>query len=284
MSNDIVPSPPSGLSGFIEKLNLPHMVAGPAGTAIARLIGAVADIPVAYLESFARGIRARTDAKDAVNKDIATAAAQFAVGDSDLVARAAYALVAKEFRRQQNKEEIAIKTIELLQKDAAAADSQASTAPQGEPLPDVDADWLNVFERYAEDASTERLQSLWARILAGEIRKPKSFSLKTLRFVSELDTYTAQLFEKYADFVFGDNFIPTHTMQEGLPLDELHHLQGSGLVFGVSGTLAQVFRNCSRPFGHAGIGRGFAARVNRMASRARRERRRAVSTTERMSA
>ena len=42
--------------------------------------------------------------------------------------------------------------------------------------------------------------------------------------------------------------------------------------------------NCSRPFGHAGIGRGFAARVNRMASRARRERRRAVSTTERMSA
>ena len=42
--------------------------------------------------------------------------------------------------------------------------------------------------------------------------------------------------------------------------------------------------NCSRPFGHAGIGRGMPARVRRMASRARRERRRAVSTTERMSA
>ena len=44
------------------------------------------------------------------------------------------------------------------------------------------------------------------------------------------------------------------------------------------------FCNCSRPFGHAGIGRGMPARVRRMASRARRERRRAVSTTERMSA
>lgn len=44
------------------------------------------------------------------------------------------------------------------------------------------------------------------------------------------------------------------------------------------------FGNCSRPFGHAGIGRGMPARVRRMASRARRERRRAVSTTERMSA
>jgi hypothetical protein len=139
------------------------MVAGPAGTAIARLIGGVADIPVAYLESFARGIRARTDAKDVVNKDIATAAAQFAVGESDLVARAAYALVAKEFRRQQNKEEIAIKTIELLQKDAAAADSQASTTPEGEPLPDVDADWLNIFERYAEDTTTRRTQRIAIR-------------------------------------------------------------------------------------------------------------------------
>ncbi len=113
MSKDIVPSQPSGLSGFIEKLNLPSMVAGPAGTAIARLVGAAVDVPVAYLENFARAIRARTEAKDAVNKEIATAAAHFAAGDSDLVARAAYVIVAKEFRRQKNKEEIAVRTIEL---------------------------------------------------------------------------------------------------------------------------------------------------------------------------
>ena len=48
--------------------------------------------------------------------------------------------------------------------------------------------------------------------------------------------------------------------------------------------IASIQGNCSRPFGHAGIGRGMPARVRRMASRARRERRRAVSTTERMSA
>lgn len=96
MSNDIVPSQPGSLSGFIDKLNLPSMIAGPAGTAIARLVGAAVDVPVAYLEIFARAIRARAEAKDAVNKEIATAAAHFAAGDSDLVARAAYLLVAKD--------------------------------------------------------------------------------------------------------------------------------------------------------------------------------------------
>jgi hypothetical protein len=239
MSTDIAPSPSGDLPGFINKLNLPALVAGPAGTAIARLIGATVDIPVAYLESFARRIRARTDAKDTVYKEIASAAARLAAGDNELVARATHALVAKEFRRQKNKEEIATKTIELLCNNTDESAQQISSASQAGPLPDVDADWLNVFERYAEDASTERLQQQWARILAGEIRKPRSFSLKTLRFVSELDSYTAQLYEKYADFVFNADFVPVHSMQSGQPLAELYHLQEFGLISGVGGNLVK---------------------------------------------
>jgi Protein of unknown function (DUF2806) len=92
------------------------------------------------------------------------------------------------------------------------------------------------------------LQWLWARVLEGEIRKPKSFSLKTLRFVSELDAYTAQTFEKYVDFVFGADFIPTQTIREGEGLTELYHLQDVGLVTGVGGTLAKIFRFDANPF------------------------------------
>jgi hypothetical protein len=241
MSTDIVPGPTTDLSSFIKELNLPSIIAGPAGTAIARLIGAAVDIPVAYLEGFARDIRFKIDAKDSVNKEIATAAARLAAGDSDLVARAAHSLVRKEFSRQDNKESIALKTIELLRDDTKQYSEQVSETPKLEPESEVDADWLNVFERYAEDASTERLQLQWASILGGEIRKPKSFSLKTLRFVSELDTYTAQLFEKYADFVFNNDFIPSYSVKSGQPLMDLYHLQEVGLVSGVEGTLSTQF-------------------------------------------
>lgn len=202
------------------------------------MIGATIDIPVAYLESFARDIRFKIDAKDTVNKEIATAAARLAAADSELVARAANSLIRKEFRYQKNKEEIVAKAIELLREEANETSQQAGSASQADALPDLDADWLNVFERYAENASTERLQLQWARILAGEICRPRSFSLKTLRFVSELNSYTANTFEKYTDFVFNTAFIPSSSFKSGQPLTELYHLQDFGLISGVGGTVS----------------------------------------------
>src|SRR3546814_13011379 len=50
-----------------------------------------------------------------------------------------------------------------------------------------DDDWMNRFMRFAEDASSERLHELFARILAGEVVRPGSFGAATLRAVSELD-------------------------------------------------------------------------------------------------
>jgi Protein of unknown function (DUF2806) len=241
MSNDIVRSPASRISSVIEKLNLPSMIAGPAGAAISRLIGAGVDIPVAYLESLARGIRAKTEERDAVNEEIATAAARLAGGDNDIVGRAAHVLIAKEYRRQNNKVEIAVKTIELLRDETGEQAQHVGSASRDEHLADVDADWLNVFEKYAEDATFERLQETWARVLAGEIRKPRSFSLKTLRFVSELDSYTAEMFEKYAAFVFSEDFIPSALMQSGQWVAELYHLQDFGLLSGVGGNLTKNF-------------------------------------------
>ncbi|MCK9917595.1 DUF2806 domain-containing protein, partial [Microbacteriaceae bacterium K1510] len=168
MSNDIVPSEPSSaIERFIEKLNLPEIVAGPAGKAISRLVAGVVEIPAAYLDSFAQSIKNKTEAKTLVNKEVANAAAKLASNDTDIVARAAHNLLAKEYRHQKNKEAVAKKTIEILHEELAGRDEPDSSdkAPA-----DVDEDWLNVFERYAQDASSERLQTLWARILAGEIR------------------------------------------------------------------------------------------------------------------
>jgi len=65
----------------------------------------------------------------------------------------------------------------------------------------VDEDWTSRFLNYAEDISNEEMQELWGRILAGEIKQPNSFSVRTLEFVRNLSKQEAQTFTKAANFV-----------------------------------------------------------------------------------
>lgn len=184
MGNELTPTePPSFATELIQKFNLPEMIAGPAGKAISRLIAGAVEIPAAYLDAFAQSIKNKTEAKKVVSNEVATAAAKLAASDTNVVARAAHNLLAKEFRNQQNKEAIARKTIEILEEEAPTDPGERNANQENrQPAPDVDEDWLNIFERHAADASSERMQMLWARVLAGEIRKPKTFSLKSLRY------------------------------------------------------------------------------------------------------
>ena len=93
-------------------------------------------------------------------------------------------------------ETIAVLALEDLRETAGALPPPRTEA--------ADEDWLNVFSRYAEDASSERLQQLFAKVLAGEIRKPGSFSLSTMRFIAELDRETAAAFKEAAAYVTDD--------------------------------------------------------------------------------
>ncbi|MDH8442111.1 DUF2806 domain-containing protein, partial [Klebsiella pneumoniae] len=108
------------------------------------------------------------------------------VADKELVQRAADNFLAKELRKQSNKEAIAKKTIEILAIEAKPGESPSSEQhPSEKEKSHLDEDWLNIFEQHAETATSERLRTIWSRTLAGEIRKPKSFSLQTPRFISE---------------------------------------------------------------------------------------------------
>lgn len=225
MGNDLVPS--TG-GGFLDELNLPKIVAGPAGEAISRLIGGAVDIPAAWLAHVAQGVKDKTEAKSVVSKAVADAAAALAKNDPEVVQRAAHSLLAKELRHQTNREAIAKKTIEHLAEE-----------PLAETTKPFD-DWLNVFERYAEDASSERLQDIWGRIFAGELRRPKTFSLRTLRFVSELDENVVTLFEKWSPRVVNADFIG-FPPQQGSEFTELLQLQDCGLISGVAGQLQKMF-------------------------------------------
>jgi hypothetical protein len=130
---------------------------------------------------------------------------------------------------------VAKKAIEHLSDDLGSSDPNPKTPED---------DWLNVFERYAENASSEKLRDLWGRVLAKEIRKPKSFSLRTMRFVSELDVETAAIFEKHSKAVIdGAYILKSDSLLEGKVFTELLALEDAGLLAGVDGSIAHSYRS-----------------------------------------
>ena len=101
----------------------------------------------------------------------------------------------------------------------------------------MEEDWLNVFEKHAENASSDRLREMWGHILAGEIRNPGSFSLTTLRVIAELDREIAEGFEKAVKTRMAPGVLPKPPDLVGTALMELTFLEEVGLLQDVSGFL-----------------------------------------------
>jgi len=57
----------------------------------------------------------------------------------------------------------------------------------------TDLDWFNRYITLAEDVSNKTMQDLWAKILAGELYRPGSYSLKALKVFRDLSIVDAKL-------------------------------------------------------------------------------------------
>lgn len=107
-------------------------------------------------------------------------------------------LIFKETKRQQN-----LDYINYIAAEQLAQEDSVSEEP-------VDDDWINRFFNNAQDISNEEMQGLWGRILAGEVKRPKSYSLRTLELLKNLSKNEAQTFMKFASlaiFANGVSFI-----------------------------------------------------------------------------
>jgi hypothetical protein len=216
---------------------LPAWIAGIPGAlvpsslkALDRLLGAVVDYPVALVKRETAKIEAQTKAFEIVELAIAKSAGESAGTDVGMVDRALKVLVRKEYRKQSNREAVAAEAVsELKTEQPFEAATPNPQEPPGE-------DWLNVFERFAEDASTERMQGLWGRVLAGEIRRPGKFSLRTLRFLSEFSQSDAVLFAEICESAFGDMLLKSLVKPEGSSdIQHLMQLEAAGLITGAIG-------------------------------------------------
>ena len=111
------------------------------------------------------------------------------------------------------------------------------TADTGEnSIPPQNFDWHTRFFETCGNVSDEDMQKIWARILAGEIRKPGSYSMRTLECLRNLSKEEAMLFLKIceASIQIGRNValprIDSYLDQKKITYDEIIRLEDCGLI------------------------------------------------------
>ena len=93
-------------------------------------------------------------------------------------------------RKQENIEEIMEKTFDF------CVNKSIDKRP--------DLDWFNRYITLAEDVSNKTMQDLWAKILAGELTRPGSYSLKALKVFRDMSIVDAKLLAKACSLAVKD--------------------------------------------------------------------------------
>jgi hypothetical protein len=106
----------------------------------------------------------------------------------------------------------------------------------------VDPDWFTKWRNNAQDASSDELRRLWAKILAGEMNEPGTFSVSTLELINRMSKPDAQLIEKISGYVVDrsalyrqENFEPYKN--DNISLSNFLELETLGFISGSDGML-----------------------------------------------
>lgn len=110
--------------------------------------------------------------------------------DPEYARAAATKFAHKIIRERVNLDEVS----EIAAADLKSEPLNAGNAEQQPEAPPISEDWLNVFENEAAQMSSEQMQRLFGKILAGEIRRPSSYSVKTIKLMAQVDNSAAALF------------------------------------------------------------------------------------------
>jgi len=179
----------AAITDLVSGSSIPDPIKKNAFKAFSQLCTAAIDIPVSWLEGIASENRAESEARV---KIIQASADQIAdqVNVDPAYARAAVKKYGQKIIREQvNLDMVSEAAAEELKKYAQSSTPENNVQP-------INEDWLNQFEKEASQKSTEEMQLLFGRILAGEIQHPTSFSIRTIKLLGALDSRAAILFKR----------------------------------------------------------------------------------------
>lgn len=168
---------------------LPAPIRKNAWKAFGQLCTAAIQYPVAILEGAAKEKIAETNARIKLIEQSAEQISRTLNVDPAFGSLAAQKYANKIVREQINIEKIVKVAVDDINA-SPPPDSKASDAS-------ISDDWLNSFEKEASQKSSEEMQLLFGRILAGEIKRPRTFSIHTVRMIGQLDSKVAELFVKF---------------------------------------------------------------------------------------
>jgi hypothetical protein len=155
--------------------------------AFGQLCTAAIDIPIAWLEGRSAEIRATTEARlQIIRKQGVIISEQLEI-PTEYITKASSKFASKVIREQLNLDRITL--------NAANELSNNKEIESNKETQEISEDWLNEFENLARLKSSEDMKLVFGKILSGEIIKPGSFSIKTIKLISQLDNQAAKLFQ-----------------------------------------------------------------------------------------
>ncbi|QFZ93193.2 DUF2806 domain-containing protein [Synechococcus elongatus] len=134
-------------------------------------------------------------------------------------------MIADMVRREVNTARAVLQAEAVLEED-----------PQVPPDQNVDEDWLFRWRDSASQVSNDLLQSLWGRVLAGEVKSPGSFSLRTLDFLKNLTQKEAEKIARLSRFIVINTIFRGAEKileDEGIDIEFLLKMQELGIISGV---------------------------------------------------
>ena len=154
-------------------------------------------------------------AKAAANVIMAQSDLQIAeLQAANLVERAGFRAAVEQVIQQMNIEAIIVNALAHLEEGAAPHE--------------MDDSWvLNFFDK-CKYVSDERMQELWAKLIAGEANHAGTFSRKSVNLMGDLDSDTANLFSNYCGFVvnIGKQGLPLIVLDQSKELPSIYQDQG----------------------------------------------------------
>lgn len=203
-------------------IDLPEAVKKPFYKAIADLLDGLVAIPTAKFNQITQSINDTTSARKLVSEAMAKVTVERVSHDPELSSLAADIYMPTILRKAKNRVEVAKNAAIHLPSYAARQEPDKAASP--------DDDWMNRFMRFAEDASSERMQDLFGRILAGEVSRPGAFGLSTLRTLSELDQDIAEDFTYAWSLSVGEAVDFTNEWRKGDGYSRWKRLVEAGLM------------------------------------------------------
>jgi hypothetical protein len=200
-------------------------VAANLDKAAARLILAKAEQRVALIEASTAKTKHRSNVEGRF-LETAERIAEQALKRNEIPKDVALSYLEAETQiKFSNRTKVLDETVKQLTFDPPKQDSTAT----------IDDDWLNMFSRIAEDKSSEELQSLFGKILAGEIREPGAINLRTLTIVSTITHIEANIIIDVFKFILARRYVPLAETAAGPEQKRISLLGEMGILTGVGG-------------------------------------------------